>query len=116
MRDYTRRSVAYAVSDILCMNKQSVYDYADGKHYPFSGNGDIYDYTEKCYISYSKSNVSKYELFHYKHRKYIELEMGTGNFKGFDFDSRKHFEGTIKGTGIEIYDYEFGKWYYYSIS
>ena len=116
MKNYTRRGIAYAISEILCMNKSSIYDWNETKYYSFNSGNNIYDCTELAYITLKNVNQDEYELFHYKHNKSINLKIQNGQFEGYDYDCNKHFSGEVNGQDIKIYDYEFGKWYSYSVS
>ena len=37
------------------------------------------------------------------------------NFDGYDYDSQRHFSGTVSGGSVSLYDYETGSYFNYSV-
>lgn len=115
MKDYTRRSVAFAVGNYFNKNHSSIYDYQQNGYFNFSGGDSIYDFNEKCHINCNITG-NDIQLYHYKNQKYINLNIEKDGFTGYDFDTQNHYSGNISGNQITIYDYEYNKYFNYLVS
>ena len=115
MKDHTRRAIAYIVGRLAGPDGSSVYDYSVSKHFNFSGNVSqesvsVYCYDQKCHIGGSVGN-----LYHHGNKKHIGLNYREGTFDGYDYDSSKHYSGTVSGNSVSIYDHEHSKHFNYGV-
>jgi hypothetical protein len=110
MKADTRRAVAYiAARAITGADASSVYDFDAGKHTLFSGDVaahevSVYDFDAKCHIGGELSS-----LYHFGHKKHIQLTLEGTSFSGFDFDDSRHFSGDVNGSSISLYDHATSK-------
>lgn len=112
MKNETRAGIAYIALRLATgSSKSDVYDYSAGKYITIDGevtpdSVNVYDYSIGCHISGNGSN-GKFDLFHYGNQKSIELKKeGNNKFSGYDYDVSNHFECTISGDSVTVYDYE----------
>jgi hypothetical protein len=92
-----------------------VYDYQEGRHFNFSGEVskrrvNVYDYAKGCFVGGAPAS-----LYHYGDGKHIQMGGNGKQFSGYDYGSMRHFSGTVTGTGVAIYDYEYNAFFNYSI-
>ena len=120
MKNAAKRAVTYIASRLINgKDANSIYDYASGDYFPFSGsvskaNISVHDYTDNCTIA-GFGTENSFSLFHYGTGKNISLEINDDQFKGYDYDSGKHFLGSVSETSIKLYDYEQGSYFHYKL-
>jgi hypothetical protein len=116
MKSHVRAAAAaVALSHGFGRDVTSVYDYNEGgyKQIKISVTGSAvngYDYDNSCYISGSLPS-----LYHYGESSYLQLTPnGTGEYKGYDYDTSSYFSVKINGNQAQIYDYGEGSYFTYS--
>lgn len=98
-------------------NYNSIYDYTTGKFYFLSySESSVFDYSTSCFLSITKSGNKMYSIFDYRTNKFINLEIGQNDFKGFDYNSSSYYNGTIQGEIVTFYSFQKGKFYQFSLS
>jgi hypothetical protein len=120
MKPRTRACVAFiAGSFITGKPLRSVYDHGQGKHINFSGSiqkgtVNVYDHDAGCHIS-GNVDQSKLALFHHGNTKHLNIDINGSQFNGYDYDTG-HFQGTVNGASVTIFDHGEGAHFSYSLS
>jgi hypothetical protein len=114
MRPHTRRAIVYVAARLAGGRPGPVYDFEATRHFRFSGSADsrtchVFDHEERCYVSGSFPG-----LYHHGNRQHVTLRMRGTEFSGFDYDSRSHYSGSIRGRAAVVYDQEDAKYHRYS--
>jgi hypothetical protein len=120
MKNETRAGIAYIALRLATgKSKSDVYDYSVGRYITIDGevttsHVNVYDYTMGCHIS-GNGNGDKFDLYHYGNNRSIELKKKSSNkFDGYDYDVNNHFECTVSGNSVSVYDYEKSSYFDYS--
>ncbi|QKE72669.1 hypothetical protein HPK19_07545 [Arthrobacter citreus] len=120
MKDETRAGIAYISLRLATgTSKNDVYDYNSGRYISINGEVtsqrvNVYDYDVGCFIS-GNGNNDKFNLYHYGVNQFIDLKkLGKNKFGGYDYDENNHFECTVSGNSVSVYDYEKGTFFEYS--
>lgn len=93
----------------------SIYDFSQGGHRSISvsvNNEQVraYDYMSGCHIQGRLSSV-----YHYGRSGYIQIKgSSAGKYKGFDYTTSSHFQATVRGRNVSLYDYESGSYFNFS--
>ncbi|WFP74526.1 hypothetical protein [Mesorhizobium sp. WSM4906] len=116
MKPHVRAAVAaIALSDFSKRNVTSIYSYAESKYVNVDvtvrgGQVNGYDYSSSCHIDGSLPS-----LYHYGESCHIDLQPGSnGHYDGYDYGSSSHFEVTVNGSEVEIYDYGVSGFFFFS--
>jgi hypothetical protein len=116
MKSHTRRAVAYIAGRLAAqVASNSVFDYSESSHFPFSGQIDnetvsVYDHSESCHVGGTLPG-----LYHYGNSAHITLQLASNQFTGFDYDTSGHFSGTINSRVVSLFDYEESQYFTYSV-
>lgn len=121
MNEDTRRAAAYIICR-LATSKPSlyIYDFTAEKHFNFKGTISeaevvVYDEGRKCHVQ-GKVVDGKYQMFDHGTDQHFLMEKESETlYKGYDLGTEKHFAANVEGEGVSIYDYEFEKYFQYSI-
>jgi hypothetical protein len=111
-----RRAIAFiAAKEIGEARGNSVYDYDVSKYVHFSGQvGEriqIYDHDAGAHVTGSKASI-----YHYRTGAYITLQINGNRFSGFDHGSGQHFNGTVRRSNVQLFDYDGSGFHHYLVS
>lgn len=109
MDEQIRRAVAYAAAGrINGKFSSSIYSHDRGCH---SSMAEGYDYESGSHLGGAKSG----NMYHYGLSAHVSLNINGQNFSGYDYESGSHFSGHVSGSSIQLYDYNEGQYFQYSI-
>lgn len=116
----TRVCVAYiAAATIDGRSVSSLYDHSRARHVIVSGQAaesvNIYDHDRGCHV-FGSGSRGTYYLYDKGLGNYVQLHVFGNNFSGYDFASGKHFQGSISGAVVRLYDYEDSTWFRFTVS
>ena len=120
MEPHVRAIVAYVAGRVVSGKSASgIYDYSQRGHRSVDGTVtmdrvNVYDYGAHCFFS-GDGHEGRFGLYHFGDSSYVDLEVADHSFRGYDHGSGGQFEGRVRGASIELYDYEEGRYFSYSI-
>ena len=108
MEEQVRRVIAFrAERQISKKQSGAIFSYDSGEYALMS---DTYDYHSGSHIGTNSNGV-----YHYGIRSHISLNITGNNFSGYDYNSGYHFQGTVLGGSVQLYDYHERRYYNYSV-
>jgi hypothetical protein len=109
--------VAYVAGRLLTGRSSSaIFDFESGNYFNYSGDVTparvhVYDYDRDCFIGGSPES-----LFDYGSDTFIQLSVQRPQqFRGFDFGSSDHFDGTVANGKVSLFDYGSGTYSDYQL-
>lgn len=116
MKSHVRAAVAaIALCHATKRKVSSIYDYSRSSHVNIDANVtgtqvNGYDYQNGCHIDGTIPS-----LYHYGVSSYIDFQPSSpGHYEGYDYNTSSHFEVTVNGSDVEVYDYGESSFFSYS--
>lgn len=116
MKANLRASIA-SIAAQLAGNDSSpaIYDYTQGNYVSFDGS------VSKSTINISDRNDTVHlvgvlpNLHEERSGAFLTLQVDGTQFQGFDFESQKHFMGSLDGGLVTIFDCESGQHHHFNV-
>ena|SRR5438045_453526 len=116
MKPEVRPAIAFIVVKLSGTKARStVYDYSNSAYRHFSGEVGprvaIYDHSSQAHITGTSRN-----LYHHGSRAHLSLSIEGNRFSGYDFDTHKHFSGSVRRNNVQLYDYGDNRFYQFLVT
>jgi predicted dehydrogenase len=110
-----RAAIAYVASKAAGKSRgATVYDFDRSKYVHFSGRVgttvSVYDHDAAAHITGPINN-----LYHHGQSAHIQLQLNGNQFSGYDFGTSNYFQGTIRQTNVQVYDFGDGRWHQFHV-